>query len=342
MHVGFEIPRRIGYSAGEMDIKKIAFELKTGTPDSITSLLKALHGSQTDCSSKALFEVLYDLKFHKDLGVVFWAKKVLNKIEVNYKIRGVDPAHQAAENPEEEAAPPTPTAEEILAKISSDPGAVTVDELKVLCENPDQKVKDGLLTLLQAQPENTVLSFVTKQLGQSFPTEETLVVLMPFLRHEDTRVVANTIEGIQDIRSPKTFVVLSQLLNHADNRVRSNVAMAIGRYDREEAMAVVERMLTLAGKPNMQVSACHAIKVLREVQLFPGLVRLLGDPGLFREALDVFEAVPCEEAVRTLEDALGSVSEGQERDEIAASIARIRQAMQDAANLPKRKFAAWL
>jgi len=328
-----------------MDIKKTAFELKTGNAATITALLKQLFESETDCSSKVLFEVLYDLKFHRDLGVVFWAKKVLNKIEVSYSIKGKDPANQpsAEELAEENGPPPPPTRDEILAKIAAQLEVVTLDELKILCETPDDVVKDALLAVLDTKPDNTILSFLTKQLGQAFPGEEMLLRLAPYLRHEDSRVVANTIEGIEGITSPKTFVFLTQLLGHLDNRVRSNVAVAIGRYDRDEAMAVIERMLGLTGKAHMQISGCHAVKTLGEVRLFPCLVGLFQDPTLFREALNVFEAVPCAESVQALEESLTQIVDEDIKFEISAAAARIRQAMEDAKNQPpKRRFAAWM
>lgn len=324
-----------------MDIKQLAFDLKTGNAESITALLKQLLASQADCSSKILFEVLYDLKFHRDLGVVFWAKKLLNKIEVNYSNHGIDPANQTTRQESDE--PPLPTRDEVLAKMASEPEAITVDELKIVCENPDETVQAALLAILESPLESTLLSFVTKQLGQLFPSEEMLIRLAPYLRHEDSRVVANTIEGIEGIKSPKTFVILTQLLDHPDNRVRSNVAVAIGRYDKEESTAVIERMLRLEGKTYMQVSACHAVKTLGATSLFPILIELFADAFLFREALSVFEALPGAESLRFLEESLAQIADEEQKQEITASIDRIRQAIEDAAKQPARKarFAAW-
>ena len=342
----FEIRALLGYSGATMDIKQIAFDLKTGTPESITAMLKGLFESQTDCSSKILFEVLYDLKFHRDPAVVFWAKKLLNKIDVTYSFKGVDPATVSRNTvvPPPEEPPPPPSREEILAKIASEPAAVTVEELKIVCENPDETVKEPLLALLESQPDESVLSFLTKHLGQSFPDEEMLIRLAPYLRHEDSRVVANTVEGLQSIRSRKTFVLLTQLLSHEDNRVRSNVAIAIGEYDRTEAMGIVERMLRLEGKAHMQASACHAVRVLNETRLFPVLIELFADPFLFREALGVFEGLPGAESVQTLESVLEQTADDDRKQEIAASIGRIRQSMENALKPPPRKtrFAPWV
>lgn len=328
-----------------MDTKQIAFDLKTGTPDSITALLKELFESQTDCSSKILFEVLYDLKFHRDPAVVFWAKKLLNKVDVTYSFKGIDPAtvsQNAAIQPSEE--PPPPSREEILAKIASEPASITVEELKIVCENPDESIRESLLALLESKPDESVLSFLTKHLGQSFPDEEMLIRVAPYLRHEDSRVVANTVEGIQAIKSQKAFVLLTQLLNHADNRVRSNVAIAIGEYDRDEAMGVVERMLRLEGKAHMQASACHAVRALNETRLFPVLIELFADPFLFREALCVFEGLPGAESVQALESALEQTADEERKQEISASIGRIREAMENALKPPPRKtrFAPWV
>ncbi len=342
----FEIRARLGYSGATMDIKQLAFDLKTGTPDSITALLKELFESQTDCSSKILFEVLYDLKFHRDPGVVFWAKKLLNKVEVTYSFKGVDPAtvSQNAVVPPPEEPPPPPSREEILAKIASEPASITVEELKIVCENPDESTREPLLALLDSNPDESVLSFLTKHLGQSFPDEEMLIRVAPYLRHEDSRVVANTVEGIQAIKNPKTFVMLTQLLNHTDNRVRSNAAIAIGEYDRNEAMGVVERMLRLEGKAHMQASACHAVRALNETRLFPVLIELFADPFLFREALGVFEGLPGAGSVQALEAVLEQIADEERKQEIAASIGRIKEAMENALKPPPRKtrFAPWV
>ncbi|MBF0543214.1 MAG: HEAT repeat domain-containing protein [Candidatus Riflebacteria bacterium] len=394
-----------------MDYKQIAFDLKTGNAESIAKLLKTLFESDEISTNKELFEVLYDLKFHTDFGVKFWAKKVLNKLEVQYPKRkqefdGPPPPEELIEGPQtseesqipspeptlsseqtvlpeemplseqahlpdltvpperdtspeqapsseqplpsEQTLPPEETAlseqtvscenlapseslvDELIKKLSENPDDVLLEDLKIILERPHDQAKEPLFTFFKNCTDSNLLSFLAKNLGKTYPSEESLLLLAPFLRHEDSRVVANTIEGIEGIIDTRTFVLLSQLFDHPDNRVRSNVAVAIARFNSDDAMAIIERMLQLHGKTHMQFSACYAIRELKEKRLFPKLVDLFSDPQLFREALKVFLAVPCNEGVEVLQDALQELTDEQQKFSILASIDQILKFIEEA------------
>jgi hypothetical protein len=300
------------------DIAEYLPRLRDGNLATILSSLKEMFELEDIRVGKDLFEILYDLKFSRDFQVKFWAKKVLNKFEVK-SVAGTQ-GNAAPEEQPPEAAPVQEIPEEVpletlIRKMKNHFTDLSLDDLQRLMADKSEEILPIALGYLKQSQDIMQISFLTKTIGVNFPREDILPELAVFLRHEDTRVVANTVEGITACQSPRTFVLLSQLLHHPDNRVQSNVAVAISKYDKEEATQILRRMIDLHGKSHMQASACHAIKSLGDPNLLPLLRPLLesSEEFLFNTALAVFPAFTGSQPHRLLASLLPKVADTPEK-----------------------------
>jgi len=88
-----------------------------------------------------------------------------------------------------------------------------MDILKKILGSHKESAKGGLFVFLKTCKDDIVTSFLVKNLGLTYPEEETLGVLIPLLKHPDTRVIANCVEGISAVSSPKTTVLIALCVN---------------------------------------------------------------------------------------------------------------------------------
>ncbi len=212
-------------------------------------------------------EVITVLTKSSDVATRFWAKKALGKLADSLPEPKIP----------EETAPVTST-DLLLQKLNAvESTFVSLDTIKLLCESKDPQVLQPLIDYLSRCTDEVQISYLTKQLGQAFPSDGVLKVLVPYLKHPDARVVANTIEGIECIQSPSVVVLLSQMLAHDHHRVRANAVKAIGNQNRESALLVLGKMLEMSDKPHFVIAACHAAKELKTLELLETMKSLESD-----------------------------------------------------------------
>ncbi|MBU1109115.1 MAG: ankyrin repeat domain-containing protein [Candidatus Riflebacteria bacterium] len=229
----------------------------------------------------------------KSIGIRFWAKKVANILgQTNVPKLIADTS-----SPNVVTAPMSAPNEQgsikiLLKKLDSiDSTFVALDLIKRLCETRDPEVEEALINHLQKCSDVVQISSLTKCLGIYFPSEKMLQVLLPFLKHNDDRVVANTIEGIEAIDSIAGPVLFTQLLEHPANRVRANASKALCKSDPEKTFQILEQMLRSKDKPHFAISACHAVKILKNPRYLPMLLELLPQDLLFESVFAAISAI---------------------------------------------------
>jgi len=264
-------------------------------------------------------ESIKKLTQSKDIGVRFWAKKLSNAI-------GKYETDQA--NAQVASVSKDLPVEILIQKLKSVASTyLSLDVIKKLCESKKPEALDYLKTYLSSCKDSIQISYLTKNIGVYFPTEDNLMFLMPFLKSEDDRVVANTIEGIAAIGSHKGVVVLSQLLDHKSNRVRTNAAIAIRNFDAEKSFTVISKMLDPESGAHFRISACHAIKTMRDSRFLEQLEPALLDDTTFSAALDSIEAIGGQLAISMLTKNY-SKFQGEKQtkiDQVAANLSRLEK-----------------
>lgn len=277
----------------------------------ITNLYLANNTEISDCVKQ--------LTLSPDVGVRFWAKKLSNSI-------GKYETEQA--NAQVAAISKDLPVDILIQKLQSVASTyLSLDVIKKLCESKKPEAEQFLKTYLSNCKDNIQISYLTKNIGIYFPSEENLLLLMPFLKHEDDRIVANTIEGIEAIGSSKGVIVLSQLLEHKSNRVRTNAAIALGKFDAEKSFAVISKMLTPEAGAHFRISACHAIKTLRDPRFLDQLEPALLDDTTFSAALESIAAIGGQSSIALLTDNYSRFSNDKQLqiDRVAAKLSRLEE-----------------
>ena len=123
-----------------------------------------------------------------------------------------------------------------------------------------------------------VISKLTKVIGQ-LGEEGDLDVLAPFLEHEDDRVRANTVEGIEGLPGEEKFAVLTPLLDDPAPRVKTNALLALQGLG-EEAYAGLLGRMTRSTMASQRRSALYAVSFLPGTEAVDLLARLMRDEEL--------------------------------------------------------------
>ncbi|MBF0499156.1 MAG: ankyrin repeat domain-containing protein [Candidatus Riflebacteria bacterium] len=257
-----------------------------GSPAEGVGALQAMYLSPPKGMDASLLDKIMLLTTHKDMGVRFWAKKIFRKYSFQfYK----DEPDQFASGEAEET-----LSLDVLSKMLRDVRKskfLAIKVLKKICNLNSPQALELLLKYLKTTDDPFQISFLTKNLGVHFPSDHLIPGLTPFLSNQDDRVIANTIEGLEAIGSPKCFEIISRFLKHRSNRVRANAAKAIANFDSGRAFDILMKMLASKGQPHLIISACHTIRELKDPKFFPYLQQLLNDDLVLDDILDAMVAI---------------------------------------------------
>lgn len=110
---------------------------------------------------------------------------------------------------------------------------------------------------LARETEAPIQATLIEALGQ-LGDERVLMVLVPWLRHQDPRLRANCVEAIGQLDSEVGLAYLIPHLRDPDNRARANAVLALRRSGRVNVFRTLEDMLR-SGSPSMQDSATFCL-----------------------------------------------------------------------------------
>lgn len=281
------------------------------------SMLQALVKNPLENPSGDFLAAVETLVNDGDIAVRFWAKKVFSSLP-----------KQSPEIVESELAAEELPFDVLLKKLEDSQSHFIANEvIRKIFEKTSPDIFQSLIKYLGNCKDEIVISFLVKNLGIHFPTEETLTIIAPYLRHTDERVVANAVEGIEAIRSPKAIVLISQMLDHNNHRVKANAAKALAKQDPETAKSIVLRMLQMKDKPHFVIAGCHAIQQIKGEEFLPELVNLITDSVVGENALDAIVGIGGEVAEGYLE-AAGEVEDAELKGKIQVALDRVRRSSQ--------------
>lgn len=284
-------------------IQEIVTILTSSDNPSKVLILQSMVKNPPDCPDNTFFEILRNLVHDDDIAVRFWSKKVKAKYPGLEKESApfIDQMPVAAPANNQEPLPLDLLMKKLGMENTQRSSFVGMDVIAKILEKRDIETVEPLFEYLEKCQDVVQVSFLVKHLGISFPTEENLIRLARYLKHEDDRVVANTIEGLEEIPSPKVVVLVSQLLNHHNHRVRANAAKALNKQEPEIARCTISRMLHANESPHFIIAACFAASSLRDVHFLPELVTLIDDSLVGDSALNAIVGIGGESAIGYLE-----------------------------------------
>jgi HEAT repeat protein len=146
---------------------------------------------------------------------------------------------------------------EYLKDSSDDVRIQAVLALGRLAGPDDPRVLDALFSNVMKEKSTRVLSALVMSIGKVCTTER-IIELQPFLEHPDERIIANAIEAMGQVRSPKCSDLILSKLNSRNNRVKANAAMVLFAAGKVEVIDLLKPML-MHSDPLMRSSAAFAI-----------------------------------------------------------------------------------
>jgi len=149
-----------------------------------TTLLQTMVKTPAMASTDEIVQRVIALTRDADMATRFWAKRAVAKFP-----KPVFPPPQPV------GPPPDISVDLLLKKLQSAAGEssfVAMEVIQRLCESRDQRAFQPLIDYLNRCKDPVQISFLTKNLGVWFPSEDLFPVLMPFLKHDDDRIVART------------------------------------------------------------------------------------------------------------------------------------------------------
>ncbi len=201
-----------------------------------------------------------------DVAICFWAKKIYSAIR-----------NKGQQLEETLNLNDSLTLTELF-KIVEEPSSTQHKTLKAL-ERIFQKKEPNsygqIVNFLRKCQNKVIISFLVKNLGIFYPSEKTLVIIFPYLKSDDERVIANAIEGIASIPTKKSVEVITQLLNHKNHRIKANATKALAKQNPETAKSAILDMLKAKEKPHYIIAACHAIDYINCEDFLPELIKLI-------------------------------------------------------------------
>lgn len=259
-------------------------------PERIIKCLQQLLKNCDDISQAEILPRLQTLSASQDIGIRFWAKKLLEKLgRYSKNSEGARPeAVKAAKSAVSSELP----VDLLVKKLQTvDSTYVSLEVIEKLCLSRNPAAFSFLKGYLLKCQDVYQISFLTKSIGLNFPGNESIQLLLPFLKHSDDRVVGNTIEGLENIDDPQGVVAISRLLKHPGNRVQINAAKALSRLKPDTAFAALSSMLKPETPAHFQISACHAVKILKDCRYAPMLEDLLLCNHCFPYALSALKEI---------------------------------------------------
>lgn len=297
-----------------MQEKEILSALNTDDKLAIIALLQKLVKISLKQPSTELLRKLQSLRNDEDIAIRFWVKKVCADLKTEVG------------KPELEIKDEKELSLELLfQKLNEAQSHFIANEvLKKIFSKKDQSALEPILKYLQSCSDPIIISYLVKNLCFFFPTEKTMMLVAPYLKHEDDRVVANCVEGLEIIPSPKATLLINQMLSHENHRVKANAAKALANRDPETTKKVISVMLQSKEKPHFIIAACHAIGCLKQEHFLPELAKLVQNPLLTESALNAIEKIGGENAIGYLE-ALSETNDQETKDKIIHTIQRIKR-----------------
>ncbi|GAB1354409.1 hypothetical protein MASR1M12_31470 [Erysipelotrichia bacterium] len=235
--------------------------------------LEALHESSESAISTEIIACLRKLKTTADNK----ERSLIDKILANVEARHVN------KNLSIEAGS---TLEELLPRILETTDSKAAIGILNQIQGPREAILPFFIEILNKDKDPVVLSWLAKKIGRTFPDQEAIQSLLPLLRHNDARVVANVIEIIQEIGSPAAYIIIVQMLRRPEPRIQASALTALAKWDKDFAIRALTQMLQATHKASFAIAACHAMSQLGLYECLP-LIEPLKDHPVIGDAARV-------------------------------------------------------
>ncbi|PKK90153.1 MAG: hypothetical protein CVV64_10515 [Candidatus Wallbacteria bacterium HGW-Wallbacteria-1] len=114
---------------------------------------------------------------------------------------------------------------------------------RLFMETGTQSDLPRLVDFLTSEEHEYVIATLVKAIGALADDESYMDVLIKYLKHENSRVRANTIEALGFFETERVFREIAPFITERNNRVKANVAKILWRYSMEKTLRYLKDML---------------------------------------------------------------------------------------------------
>ena len=162
--------------------------------------------------------------------------------------------------------------------LTSEDFHVRLDAVAACGELDYKAALPKLLELLDKEEHPWVISKLTKVIG---PIGGARVIdkLLPYLEHQDDRIRANTVEGLDLVDSEDKYPHLMRMLDDKSNRVRANALKALRSLGGAKFIELIKKMIN-SSKVDTRKSVLFVLQSMRNTFARDSLITLLNDRDL--------------------------------------------------------------
>lgn len=210
-------------------------------------------------------------------------------------------------------------------KLADEDHVVRLDAVAAVGELAWEGALPQLLELLEGETHVFVLSKLVKVIGQ-LGGDRVLETLTPYLSHEDDRVRANTVEGMEAIPGDEKFHRLLPLLEDPVPRVRANALKVVRALGDDRFTQVVRWMMQHPDLGHRQ-SVLHVLGVMKGDFAHQRLVEMLQDhhPDIRVRVIEMLAARPELASVDALLALLQGECSDLTREHVAGALRKLQQ-----------------
>lgn len=176
--------------------------------------------------------------------------------------------------------------ENLTILLESDDTAMRITAAKEMGESGSKEYLPLLSARLNKEFDPFVTATIVKSLGMVGGADSS-EILIPFLKHDDDRIVANAIEGLTAAEDPQIIVHLADCLAHESNRVKANALKALKSFSGVNPLFQIQKM-SESENPLTRESSVYVLNDFVMAEILELFVRALADsePRVRNKAID--------------------------------------------------------
>lgn len=171
---------------------------------------------------------------HGDPATRYFAKKTIKKIR--------DAALKEENRPVEKVLEESFNLDFLKNSLASPNPEARLKVLKSVALKPLPGMLQVLVEKIGEEQDPFVIATMVKLIGKNGGPEQ-IDIIKKYLTHEDLRIRANAIEGLEMIGTEKIIPFVVPFLNDLDNRIRANAVKAMSKFSMDETFNVLRAMI---------------------------------------------------------------------------------------------------
>ncbi len=247
----------------------------------IKDILKKLSDSSADirqeglkeatyCADMSVLEAVKNLLNDVNPAVRYYAKKAFGSVSAQISTRAMieaeeNKAREALDGYSDKKSEPEAKQDFISPQVRE-----KIKSVQSIPDTPDDVQADFLVSELTLTEDKYITATIIKKMGK-VGSKSHESYLIPFLSHNDARVIANAVEALDELESEEGISEMLKLLSHDDNRIKGNITKALYKYLEKDTVSkslILDKLKNMLNskEPWTQDSAIFALSSIANQQ----------------------------------------------------------------------------